>query len=166
MAHAHPRVVHVPGDLFHGGRHVAGVQDDVVVLRLQDVGELLRQLPLVEALFDAVDVGQVETGGEGQQPRDRAAGHGHDRAAVHAAGEERAHLDVADQLPAHRAGKGLGHLLGRPVAGRPATGRRRESRRDSGAPPAAAPVPGVSCRYSPGCKSKTSLKSVCGAKVF
>ena len=62
MAHAHARIVHVPGDFFHGRRHVAGVQHHVVVLRLQDVGELLRQLPLVEALLDAVDVGQVEAG--------------------------------------------------------------------------------------------------------
>jgi hypothetical protein len=111
VAHADAGVIHVPGDLLHGRRHVAGVQDDVVVLGLQQVGELLGEPPLVESLLDPVDVGQVEAAGEAVQTRDGASGHGHDRAAVHPAGEIGPHRDVRDELAPHRPLEKAGQLL-------------------------------------------------------
>ena len=98
VTHAHAWVIHVPRNLFHGSGHVAGMEDDRVMLGLEQVGELLGECSFIKALLDAVYIRQVEAAREGVQPGDAATGCGDDRAAVHAAREVGTDRYITDQL--------------------------------------------------------------------
>ncbi len=102
VALPHARLLEVPGQARHHALHVAGLEDHLVVLGVEQVGHVLGLVALVEGQLEPGRRAQVEADRERLQLLELARGERGDRARVHAPAEIRADRHVRHELAVDR----------------------------------------------------------------
>src|SRR5205814_9229994 len=92
------RVLKVSHEREQAALHVAGLEDGLVMLRLELVRHELGFAALVEAELEAGRRGEVEAAGEGGDVRQRSGSKRRDAPRVHAPAQVGADGDVAHEL--------------------------------------------------------------------